>query len=202
MVDEIAHQKQVLRTQVRKQRAELSSEQIDEFSQGITEQLKMLVTARGSRSVSCYHPVVGEPNTLYFVEWAHAEGIDVLLPISREDGLLDWVLFTKEEAQPGLYGIPEPAGEPLSPIAVSEVDLMIVPASAVDQQGNRLGWGRGYFDKSLGSMDQCPPVFAVVYDNELVDVIPTDLHDIPVTGAVTQSQILHFWPDADQTEKW
>lgn len=192
MAEEIDHQKQVLRTLVQQQRSKLSTEEEDKNTQGITEQLKMLVTARGARSVSCYHPIVGEPNTLYFVEWAHEEGIEVLLPSSREDGLLDWVRFSQEEAQPGLYGIPEPQGEALSPIAVSEVDLMIIPASAVDQQGNRLGWGRGFFDKSLGSMDQRPPVFAVVYDTEVFEEIPTDLHDIPVTGAVTPTQILHF----------
>jgi 5-formyltetrahydrofolate cyclo-ligase len=54
----------------------------------------------------------------------------------------------------------------------------------------RLGWGRGYFDRTLGSMEKCPPVYAVVYDHELVDTLPSELHDRRVNGAVTPSGIL------------
>ncbi len=51
-------------------------------------------------------------------------------------------------------------------IAVNDVDLMIIPAAAVDRTGMRMGWGRGYFDKTIGSMENCPPVYAVIFDSE------------------------------------
>ncbi len=79
--------------------------------------------------------------------------------------------------------LPEPTGELLGPIAVNDVDLMIVPAAAVDRGGMRLGWGRGYFDKTIGSMLHCPPVYAVVYDTEYLDEVPRDVHDQPVTAS-------------------
>ena len=53
----------------------------------------------------------------------------------------------------------------------------------------RLGWGRGYFDKTLGSMEGGPPVYAVIYDDELVDTVPTEPHDQPVDGVVTPERI-------------
>jgi len=84
--------------------------------------------------------------------------------------------------------VPEPVGEVLSPSAVNDVDLLIIPAAAVDRTGMRLGWGRGYFDKTIGSMENCPPVYAVIFDSELVDAVPRDLHDQAVTGVVTPTQ--------------
>lgn len=185
-------EKQRIRSLVRAERGALTTEDHVRDAEGLLEQLRMLVIARGAKRVSCYYPVVSEPNTLLFLEWALEEGLEVLLPISREDGLLDWVPYESGSVEPGMYGIPEPSGEPLSPLAVSEVDIMLIPACAVDQQGNRLGWGRGYFDKSLGSMDNRPPVFAIVRDEEVLDSVPTEVHDQPVTGVITPTRILHF----------
>lgn len=184
--------KSAIRDRIRRKRDARSETDVSSDAEGLLDQLSMLVVTRGARTVSCYYPTVTEPNTLPFLNWAIDEGVRVLLPISRVDGLLDWVEYGGGEVAPGLFGIPEPSGEPLSPIAVGDVDLMIVPACAVDERGNRLGWGRGYFDKTLGSMDQRPPVFAVVTDDEVLPSIPTDLHDVPVTGAVTPTRIIHF----------
>ena len=84
--------------------------------------------------------------------------------------------------------------EVLGPIAVNDVDLLVIPAAAVDRSGMRLGWGRGYFDKTIGSMERCPPVYAVVYDSEVVDEVPSDRLDQPVTGVVTPTQTLTLAP--------
>jgi len=65
-------------------------------------------------------------------------------------------------------------------------------AAAVDRTGMRMGWGRGYFDKTLGSMENCPPVYAVIFDDELVDVVPRERHDMPVDGVVTPGGIVTF----------
>jgi 5-formyltetrahydrofolate cyclo-ligase len=88
--------------------------------------------------------------------------------------------------------MPEAVGELLGPIAINDVDLIVIPAAAVDRTGLRMGWGRGYFDKTLGSMEKCPPVYAVLYDTELVDEVPRERHDQPVDGAVTPTRIVQF----------
>jgi 5-formyltetrahydrofolate cyclo-ligase len=51
----------------------------------------------------------------------------------------------------------------------------------------RMGWGRGYFDRALASLEQPPAVFAVVYDEEFVDSVPCEGHDRPVDGVITPS---------------
>jgi 5-formyltetrahydrofolate cyclo-ligase len=79
-------------------------------------------------------------------------------------------------------------------MAVNDVDLMIIPAAAVDSTGMRLGWGRGYFDKTIGSMEKCPPVYAVIYDSEVLESLPREVHDQPVTGIVTPTRTLTLSP--------
>ena len=56
----------------------------------------------------------------------------------------------------------------------------------------RLGWGRGFYDKTLGSMNHCPPVYAVVYDSEVLDDVPKDIHDQAVSGVVTPTRTIDF----------
>jgi 5-formyltetrahydrofolate cyclo-ligase len=116
----------------------------------------------------------------------------VLLPITREDGLLDWTTGDGTTETESILGLPEAVGELLGPIAINDVDLIIVPAAAVDATGLRMGWGRGYFDKTLGSMEKCPPVYAVLFDGELVEEVPRELHDQAVDGAVTPTRIVQF----------
>ena len=137
-----------------------------------------------------------EPGTREFVDGrgAHAASASSF-PITRADGLLDWSVATPDgDITEGMFGLPEPVGELLGPIAVNDVDLLVIPAAAVDRSGMRLGWGRGYFDKTIGSMERCPPVYAVVYDSEVLDEVPSDLHDQPVTGVVTPTQTLTLAP--------
>lgn len=190
--DQINAEKREIRARVAAGRQAMSDTDRAAARDGFTEQLITLATARGARSVSCYLPVGCEPDTRPFLAWARAEGIEAYLPSAREDGLLDWIRDTGEGTVTGLFGIPEPVGEHLSPLIVSEVDLMLVPAAAVAAGGTRLGWGRGFFDRNLGSMDQCPPVFAVVYEGEILDALPSEMHDVPVTGAVTPERIVYL----------
>lgn len=187
--------KRQVRARVRAGRAALSEAQRSDAGRALTAQLVELVTARRARSVSCYLPVAGEPDTTGFVAWALGHGVEVLLPSSRADGQLDWIRANEAPTVPGAFGIPEPVGETLAPHTVSDVDLMLIPACAVDRRGVRLGWGRGFFDRSLGAMQLRPPVFAVVHDPEVLDELPREPHDVPVSGVVTPARVLLFEAD-------
>ena len=190
--DTAAHRKRALRAELRERRQNLTATERAAATAGLTRQLVDLTTDLSARSVACYLSTPTEPDTRPFLNWAHAQGLRVLLPISREDGLLDWTTGDGESETEGLFGMPEAVGELLGPIAINDVDLILVPAAAVDRTGMRMGWGRGYFDKTLGSMEKCPPVYAVLFDGELVDDLPRERHDQPVDGAVTPARIVQF----------
>jgi 5-formyltetrahydrofolate cyclo-ligase len=195
MSDAIADAKRALRAELRERRQMMSQAARDAAAEGIRAQLDELVARVGARSLSCFLSIPSEPGTRDFVAGAVARGIRVLLPITRKDGLLDWIVATPDgDITEGMFGLPEPVGEVLGPIAVNDVDLMVIPAAAVDRRGMRLGWGRGYFDKTIGSMERCPPVYAVVFDSEVLDEVPSDRHDQPVTGVVTPTQTLTLAP--------
>ncbi|MFS0854612.1 5-formyltetrahydrofolate cyclo-ligase [Microbacterium sp. 179-I 3D4 NHS] len=196
MSSDIEHAKRALRAELRERRGLLSDAQRETAAAAIGERLDELVDRLGARSISCFLSTTTEPGTREFVARAVRRGIRVLLPVTRSDGLLDWAVATDDgEVGEGLHGLPEPTGEVLGPIAVNDVDLMIVPAAAVDLTGMRMGWGRGYFDKTIGSMEKCPPVYAVIYDSEIVDSLPREVHDQPVDGIVTPSQTLTLSPE-------
>jgi len=185
--------KRALRADLRERRSLLSDAQRETAARMLAERLDALVDAHGARSISCFLSTPTEPGTRVFIDGAVARGIRVLVPVTREDGLLDWSVVTADaDIAEGMFGLPEPVGELLGPIAVNDVDLMIIPAAAIDVHGWRLGWGRGYYDKTIGSMASGPPVYAVVFDSEVLDEVPRELHDQPVTGVVTPERTLTF----------
>jgi len=192
MDSDIGHRKRALRAELRERRQNLTSSERESATAGFTENLQSVVLDLSARSISCYLSARNEPDTRPFLDWAMAEGIRVLFPISREDGLLDWTVGDGEEEFTGISGVPEVAGTLLGPIAINDVDLIIVPAAAVGRDGLRMGWGRGYFDKTLGSMEKCPPVYAVVFDSEFLEEVPGEVHDQPVNGIVTPTRIIAF----------
>ena len=78
------------------------------------------------------------------------------------------------------FHIGEPVGDAVDP---SMLELIIVPAVALDKKRNRLGRGKGYYDRLLGST-QCPTI-GVVCDFQLVDEVPVEPHDRPLDYVVT-----------------
>ena len=164
----------------------------DSATAGLTANLIALVLRRAPALVGCYLSRADEPNTRPFLSWAAANGVDVLVPVSRRDGLLDWVHARGGPEQVGLFGISEMAGDVVAASVFQSVELLLIPAAAVDSTGMRMGWGRGYFDRALASLEEPPPVFAVVYDDELRESVPSESHDKPVDGVVTPSQTRDF----------
>jgi 5-formyltetrahydrofolate cyclo-ligase len=189
---DVESEKRALRAELRERRRIRTATQADSHRTALTEHLVKLTSDLGARSLSAYLSMPEEPDTRPFLRWTAEQGLKVLLPISREDGLLDWAPYDGEEEVADFQGMPTPTSELLGPIAINDVDLILVPAAAVDRNGMRMGWGRGYFDKTLGSMVNCPPVYAVIFDDELVDEVPRERHDMPVNGVVTPAGIVTF----------
>ena len=192
MVASDASLKRALRAETRALRQNMTSDQRVAAETGITANLRTLVTELGAHTIGCYLPSVDEPPTTGFLDWALSHDKTVLLPISREDGLLDWALYDGSDGGKDVAGMPIPGSTLLNPSAVDAVDLLLIPAARVDRTGARLGWGRGYFDRLIGSMAKRPPIYAVVYDFDVVESVPREDHDQGVDGVVTPGGIIRF----------
>jgi 5-formyltetrahydrofolate cyclo-ligase len=180
--------KRLLRRELRSRRAARGPAPA-EHATSLAEHLQRLTESLGARTISAYLSLPDEPDTREFLRWADGEGMRVLLPIIRPDGLLDWAEHDGTETVEATLGVPQPTAEALPPTVLDEVDLMLIPATAVGRDGSRLGGGRGFFDKTIAAMAECPPVYAVVHDDELFDSVPHAAYDQPVDGVVTPSGI-------------
>lgn len=189
---DVESEKRALRAELRERRRIRTSTQREQAAAALTQRLSELTIRLGARSIAAYLSLPEEPGTRQFLRWTFEQGLEVLIPVSREDGLLDWAPYDGEEEDADLLGMPTPTSELRGPIAINDVDLILVPAASVDRTGMRMGWGRGYFDRTLGSMEKCPPVYAVIFDEELVDSVPRERHDQRVDGVVTPGGILTF----------
>ncbi len=181
-----ATQKAQLRTKLNAERAarEYNPDEASELNIHLAE----LCLANGVNKVTCYLPFGSEPDTELFIDWALDNNIAVLLPVSKADGTLEWVNF-EGETKVGIFGFHEATGQAVQPI---DVDLAIIPALAVDNQGIRIGKGKGFYDRGLLEFEPKPPIVAVVFDSEVLDSIPAEIHDHPVDAAVTPTGIKHF----------
>jgi 5-formyltetrahydrofolate cyclo-ligase len=192
VVEDVEARKRALRAELRERRRVTPAAKRAADAAALTQNLVDLVSDLDAHSLSAYLSTPDEPDTRDFLDWTVERGTRVLIPVSRSDGLLDWAPYDGKGEETDLLGMPTPTSELLGPIAINEVDLILVPAAAVDRTGMRMGWGMGYFDKTLGSMEACPPVYAVIFDDELVDSVPRERHDMPVTGVVTPGGIVTF----------
>ena len=192
MIADLGNEKRALRAELRQRRRTRTTTERDTDTAALTATLRRFVEERQVRSLALYLSSPDEPDVRPFLDWAIAHDLRVLLPITREDGLLDWAVGDGVSEQEGLTGMPEVVGEVLSPLALSDVDAILAPAAAVGHDGCRMGWGRGYYDKTLGSMANRPPVYAVIFDAEYLDEVPREAHDEPVDGIITPSRIITF----------
>jgi 5-formyltetrahydrofolate cyclo-ligase len=151
-----------------------------------------LVVSSGS-TICAYVPVGDEPGSIEMLDVLLRRAGRVLLPVARttwigeaEEPLpLRWGEYRLGGLAQGRWGLLEPL-EPWLPVsALAEAALVLVPALAVDRRGVRLGRGRGFYDRSLAHRDPRARLMAVVRDEELLDELPADPHDVPMTHALT-----------------
>jgi 5-formyltetrahydrofolate cyclo-ligase len=143
-----------------------------------------------ARRIALYVSMGPEPQTGALIDWLLATGREVLLPILYADNDLGWgVAPGAADLVPGRRGMSEPPVD-LGPDAIATADLVICPAVAVSRDGVRLGRGGGSYDRALARVSPGTPIWAAVYDSEVVEALPADDHDQLVHAALTPSQLI------------
>ncbi|OSC28815.1 5-formyltetrahydrofolate cyclo-ligase [Mycobacterium vulneris] len=155
------------------------------------EALESIVTSGGT--ICAYVPVGTEPGSIEMLDMLLRRTGRVLLPVARTAAdntplPLSWGEYRPGTLTTGRWGLLEPPQPWLPSSALVQADVVLVPALAVDRRGVRLGRGRGFYDRSLGGRDPHARLIAVVRDAEVLDEVPADPHDIPMTHALTPRQ--------------
>jgi 5-formyltetrahydrofolate cyclo-ligase len=145
------------------------------------------VWERRIKSVACYISFGNEPSTNLFLKHCQLDDrIDLYVPrVAGEH--LEWVEFSAEQIKHPL-GMNEPTGEAKT---LSEVELLVMPALGIDRKGHRLGRGRGYFDRASKQIS-AKTTIALVHDDELFELVPTEPHDANVDGVCTCGELILF----------
>lgn len=165
---------------------------VPELRQAEAEQLcnRLDEVVEGVDTAAAYVPIGAEPGSLDMLDLLAQRCRTVLLPVARttSDGEhlpLQWGRYIRGQLTPAQFGLRQP-GEPWLPAsALAEVDLVLVPALAVDRRGVRLGRGGGFYDRSLALCRPGTRLVAVVRDSEVVGELPGEPHDVRMTHALT-----------------
>jgi 5-formyltetrahydrofolate cyclo-ligase len=141
----------------------------------------------GVGTVAAFVPEAAEPGHGRLPAALAGEGRRVLLPVLPAQGReLAWAEHDGRLA-PGRFGLLEPVGPRLAPAELATAEVVVVPALAVSRDGVRLGRGGGYYDRALAHARPGAVLVAVVFDEELLDGLPTEAHDHLVSAVVTPS---------------
>ncbi len=132
-----------------------------------------------AQNVLLFWPLPDEINTIPLIERAYAVGKTIFLPVVVGDDLVIKP-YNPMAMKPGAFGILEPQGDPVSPV---QLDLIIVPGVAFDATGNRMGRGKGFYDRLLAGTSAT--TIGVCYAEQYYLSIPTEPHDVPLNDVIT-----------------
>ncbi len=172
--------KSQIRKQIRLLKSQLSDDFKTEAARCAFARLEESATFIMADRVLVYHSLPDELSTLDFIDKWH-EKKQLFLPRVNGDNL-DILPYEKTKLHTGSFNIEEPQGNDL--IDLATIDLIIVPAVAFDRYGNRVGRGKGYYDRLLANTTAIK--IGMGYDFQLLDdMIESDIHDVPLDIIIT-----------------
>jgi 5-formyltetrahydrofolate cyclo-ligase len=168
-----------------------------ERSARIVERVESLAALKSARTVALFWPIEErhEVDLRPLDAALRARGVRVAYPaIDPEDGTMRFCFVDDPaELEEQGYGFREPSAA--APRASrGDVDVVLVPALAVDARGHRLGYGAGYYDRTLPAYVPPATAVAVAYDFQLLVELPTSEHDYAVQWVVTDARTLEAAP--------
>ena len=185
--------KATLRNEMKAARQALSKAEVRRRSTMIAQRLVELEVFRAARTVMLYLPVRNEADTALALKQCLNGGKVLVLPrmdYERDQIVAHRVRDLAGELVLGRMDLLEPDPACTEAVAPGEVDLVAVPGLAFDRQGNRIGWGRGYYDAFLATVGPHACRVGLAYEFQLVEAIEHDGHDVAMDRVVTEDTAL------------
>lgn len=138
---------------------------------------------RKAKIVMFYIASKGEVETKEMIKEAQKLGKIIVVPVSRKNRVIEpHFLGDQTELIRGPYGISEPAVK--ESIDLKHLDLVIVPGVAFDRQGNRLGRGKGYYDRFLKKLRRKTTSIGLAFDFQILPSVPATMQDVAVDRVI------------------
>jgi 5-formyltetrahydrofolate cyclo-ligase len=180
---------------MRRLRRALGEEQRAAADNAICRNISALGAYRQARTLAVFMAFDGEPSLARLASAAAKQGKRVYAPVLLRRGMCFAPLVSGAALAHNCFGIDEPHGSKL--IDPRALDLVLTPLVAFDRRGARLGVGRGYYDRAFRFLGHRvhwsrPKLLGVAYSFQLLDEIELNAWDVPLWGAVTESQTFRF----------
>ncbi|MGN1208559.1 MAG: 5-formyltetrahydrofolate cyclo-ligase [Christensenellales bacterium] len=176
--------KQYLRKSMLKQRNSLNLQQVESLSHKIFLNTKNTLEKIEFEKVFVYKSFKNEVDTQELIDWLLFNKKQVFLPRVEQNCMVAVKFDANSKLLKNKFGICEPTEK------AEQIDdfVAIMPCLAVDKNGNRVGFGGGFYDKFLEGKNALKIV--ICYDNQVVENINPSKFDVPVNFIVTDKQIL------------
>ena len=176
--------KKKARLELSKIRADIYDKQ--KYSELLCNGIEALKEYKDADVILLYFPTRSEPDISPLADIARRDGKKIAFPISvTKDCTLDFrFISSPDELEIGAYGIREPRAD-AERATLSERTLCIVPALAVDTDGYRLGYGKGYYDRFLSTFEGNAVV--AIHSSLVCERLPRNDTDIPIKTIITET---------------
>ena len=173
-----------LRQQIRKTRANLTALQQQQAEDSITQQALALIEERNAQHIALYISFDGEISTDKLIKTLWAQDKHVYLPVLHPfnpNHLLFLRYLPDTPMLKNKFGIWEPKLNVQNVLPLDELDILFTPLVAFDKQGNRLGMGGGFYDRTLQNWQNSSfiPV-GLAHQCQQVELLPTEAWDVPL----------------------
>jgi len=173
-----------LRREMKSKRRSLSPAEVEKLSREACDLLFETEFFSKSEVVCVYMSAFNEVDTKYITEKCLKLQKTVIVPVVDGDDIYPAVY--DENTKKGAFGISEPVNK--TQHSKYDIDLFIIPGLAFGRCGERVGFGKGYYDKLLKNTDGIKTGF--LYDFQLTDEIETEKHDIYMDYLITESKVI------------
>jgi 5-formyltetrahydrofolate cyclo-ligase len=188
----VSEQKEALRKQFLSKRKALNSNEVYSKSRFISSSLINTSSYNKAKVIHCYVSISRqhEVETRNLIQHMMKHGKEVVVPKMKRSGKLShFRIDSLDQLTENKWGVAEPRGDKVNLVRPDRIDMVIVPMVSGDMHKNRLGYGKGYYDRFLEGVNAVKAgiLFDVqLYQNEL----PTDTFDVKLDFLITESKIV------------
>lgn len=179
---DLQKQKQLLRLQVKQEFKKYSPDELSAFSKEICQQVDALIEENKCTHVGMFAPLPDEPNIWPVFEKLKNE-VNFYFPRMKNEEIEYVAIQDKHDLERGPWGILEPVKNKTATKS-DQFDLVLVPGLAFTAEGDRLGRGKGFYDRLLFRMPKHLTTVGICFPFQMVQKIPTEPQDMKISSVI------------------
>jgi 5-formyltetrahydrofolate cyclo-ligase len=186
----MGHSKKELRNEIKKKLNSLSEQEWSAFNQKIQDQLVTSDSWNIAKVIGITISRGKEIETRGIIETAWQEGKKVAVPkcFPNEKRMVFYLLTDYNQLEEVYFGLKEPKVHETTSVESNQMDLLIVPGICYSENGYRIGYGGGYYDRFLQHFRG--NTLSLLFECQLVENIPFERFDIPVMQMITEKRTI------------